>query len=115
MRTIRILKTGETDGRPWVRGVLDFEPNEQLAAMQLAQSTGARAPAAAFGMINGMPDEAVAKLVPGDQITATETNVTVGPDSYVAEDGTKIPSIRCRIRVAGKVTKAARVDASCSW
>ena len=115
MRTIRVIKVGETDGRPWARGVTDFEAAENLAAMQLASNTGAKAPQAAFGLINGLPDAAVAKLVPGDVITATTVSVTSSRDSYTDETGTKVPTVHCRIMLAGKASRTAAPVAECDW
>ena len=115
MRSVRVIKVGETDGRPWARGVTDFEAQEQLAAMQVANSSGAKAPQAAFGLINGLPDAAVAKLVPGDVVTATTITVTSSADSYTDETGTKVPTVRSRIMLAGKASKTAAPVATVDW
>jgi len=115
MRSIRILKVGETNGKPWARGVVDFETPEMLAAMQAAASNGAKAPSAAFGLVSGLPDDAIARLVPGDVVTATEVTVRVRPDSYETEDGTTVNAVTCRIQVAGKASKTAAPTATCDW
>lgn len=117
MRTIRILKTGTgSDGRPWVRGVTDFEGAEGMNAARIAQSIDASIPEAAFGLVNGLPDDAAAKLRSGDCIAAEEVNVTVRKGKpYEDDNGVTHVNVDCTIRIAGKCTRTEAPTAECDW
>ena len=115
-RNIRIIKVGTgKNGRPFARGVVDFEGSEQLAMLQLATSIGARPATAAFGLINGLPDEAVAKLQPGDTISAETVNVSFRRNDYTDADGSEHVSLDASIRLAGKASRVAAPTAECDW
>jgi hypothetical protein len=115
-RNIRIIKTGTgSNGRPFARGVVDFEGAEQLAMLQLATSIGARPASAAFGLVNGIPDDAMSKLQPGDTISAEQVSVTFRRNEYEDGEGAKHVSLDASIRLAGKASRVAAPTAECDW
>ena len=123
-RTIRIIKTGvtqtsttmgEKQGRPWVRGVVDFTEDESRRAYELSRQVDANTPAAAFGIVNGLPDEAAAKLSPGDDITADTVVVNLRAETYRDANGDECSSIGARIRVEGACSRTSAPVATCDW
>ena len=66
-RIIRVIKIGTgSNNKPYARVVVDMEPVEQMAVLKLATELGCSAPPAAFGLLNGVPEDKLALLVPGE-------------------------------------------------
>jgi len=117
-RSIHIIKTGlGSNGRPFARGVVDYLPEEQLAALSLASSNGnINPPPAAFGPVNGLSDPAVAALSPGDNITAETLAVRARVSSFVdAVTGEARKGIDHTLVVSGKCSREAAATADSDW
>lgn len=114
-RTVHIIGVGVgKNGRPYARGVVELESTEMAAALDLARRIGAPVPQAGFGLVSGLTDEAVAKLTPGDDVTAETVVVRCKPSSYDV-DGEERSGIDFSIRLAGKATRKPAETAQADW
>jgi len=117
-RSIRVIGVGvaQTTGRPWVRGVVDFTELEGRQAYEMARDMGAQIPPAAFGMVNGLPEQAAAKLKPGDVVTADEVTIRLSRDTFTDKvSGEERHGVSATIYVAGKASRTAAPVAECDW
>ena len=119
-RSIRVIGVGVSlkNGKAYARGVVDFEPAEQNVVLQLANKSDVVAPQAAFGMINGLPEQALAKLQLGDVITADKVEVFSRLSTFevVVNGATETRTgIDCSLRVSGNASRAAAPVATCDW
>ena len=123
MRSIRIINVGVgKNGRPYAKGVCDFEPQELANALQLTrQQSGVEVPTGAFGMINGIADEHLAALVPGDNIEAETVTVSSKIKAYDSKPDAVTGAVERKhgldftIRVSGKCSRTAAPTAECDW
>jgi hypothetical protein len=107
---IRRVGTG-SNGRAWSQGVIDLTDAEQLAHLR----AGGKATSRVTGIVNGLPDEAVARLAVGDNIAVETATVSFSSGTYTDADGAERPSVDTSIRVAGKASRTAAPVAQCDW
>lgn len=121
MRIIRIIKTGVNaeSGRTWLRGVTDMTTVEQTAMFQLAMSSKAQPAPAAFGLINGIPDDKAKLLSVGDHLVTDDDNLTVrfSTSTFVPKGAEEsVTGIDAHLTLGcGDVSREAAPVATCNW
>jgi len=110
MRNVKIISVGVSKtSRPWAKGVSDASSDEQLIALKNSvDSKGAL-----FGFVRGLPDEATAKLVPGDVLSGS-FDAKIVPATY-EKDGEVRASLDITFFASGPISRSQATTAICDW